>query len=235
MTTDAGTRLREAIEQRGFIDAATFARRVLEKPGTVRAQINRGSIPKKAAEKYARRLNVPVQWLLYGTGPSPFEADDREEPPEHEPPAAKIVEIEGEEFAALIRWDMRMSAGPGSVAPGMPEPMHRVLFRLDWIRRVTATPIDHLIVLDVDGDSMEPTLRSGDNCLVDLRQRAPGRRDGLYGINRDGELQVKRVAAHPVTGLLTISSDNPAYPRWVDILPGSIDIIGRVIWIGRQL
>jgi hypothetical protein len=148
---------------------------------------------------------------------------------------SKIVDVEGEAYASLVRWDMRLSAGHGAIAPGTPEKLNRVLFRLEWIKRVTATPIEHLIVLDIDGDSMEPTLRSGDNALVDRRQSLPKRRDGIYALNRDGELQVKRVAAHPVSNLLTITSDNPHYPSWPDINPDDVEIVGRLIWIGRAL
>ena len=54
-------------------------------------------------------------------------------------------------------------------------------------------------------------------------------------IRVDGGLQVKRVSAHPVSGLLTISSDNPAYRSYADIKPTDVAIVGRVIWIGRRM
>lgn len=152
-----------------------------------------------------------------------------------EPPASKVVDVDGEAYASLVRWDLRLSAGAGALAPATPVAVGRILFRLEWIKRVTSTPIDSLVVLDVDGDSMEPTLRHGDNVLLDLRQVSPKRKDGLYALNRDGELQVKRVAAHPVSGLLTIISDNPNYPTWKDIPPDDVSVFGRVIWMGRAL
>jgi phage repressor protein C with HTH and peptisase S24 domain len=82
---------------------------------------------------------------------------------------------------------------------------------------------------------MEPTLRSGDHALVDRTEVRPRQKDGLYVIRADGGLQVKRVSAHPVSGLLTISSDNPAYRSYADIRPGDVAVIGRVIWIGRRM
>lgn len=113
--------------------------------------------------------------------------------------------------------------------------MHYHLFRFAWLRSVTAAPIARLAVIEVDGDSMEPALRSGDTVLVDQTQAQPGRKDGMYVLNKDGDLQVKRVSAHPVTGRYTIKSDNPAYESWSDIEPDAIDIVGRVIWVGRRL
>jgi len=46
---------------------------------------------------------------------------------------------------------------------------------------------------------------------------------------------VKRLAVSPANRTVTIKSDNPAYPDWVDCDPGSITIIGRVVWAGRKL
>ena len=68
----AGDRLNLAIKKRGYPTKAAFAEAVGEEPGTVRQQINRGTVPKDVADKYARRLRVPVDWLLYSKGPSPF-------------------------------------------------------------------------------------------------------------------------------------------------------------------
>jgi phage repressor protein C with HTH and peptisase S24 domain len=40
---------------------------------------------------------------------------------------------------------------------------------------------------------------------------------------------------HPVSKLLTVKSDNPAYPTYDNIPPEEIVIMGRVVWIGRSL
>jgi hypothetical protein len=145
------------------------------------------------------------------------------------------LEFEGENYAALPRYDIRVGAGGGFVLPPMPAVASRILFRLDWLRRVTRAPLDQLAVVEVEGDSMEPTLRSGDNVLVDLSERNPGRRDAIYVIGSEDSLQIKRLQVHPTTKRLTIKSDNPAYETWHDIDPKKIDIVGRVIWIGRQV
>lgn len=196
----------------------------------------------------AAALGTSTEWLLYEKGPRDLPSENHE-PAEELPPSRattgmaepesvgyltdRTIEIEGDTYAAIPRFDMRASAGGGAVVPNIPEIKNRALFRLEWIRRVTRSPLKHLAIIEVEGDSMEPTLRPGDNILIDTLQKHPQRRDGIYAINRDGELQVKRVAAHPVTRLLTITSDNPNYPSWQDIPPDQIDIVGRVIWGAR--
>ena len=65
-------RLRKAIKRRGYDDMAAFAKAVGVKDTTLRGQVNRDSIPKGAAERYAQKLKIPVAWLLYRQGPDPF-------------------------------------------------------------------------------------------------------------------------------------------------------------------
>ena len=147
----------------------------------------------------------------------------------------EIVQIGGDRFAMLPVFETAVSAGPG-LEPEDGQPVHRIAFRADWLRQVARGSIADLVVLNVDGDSMEPTLRQGDTVLVDMGQRRPQQKDGIYIIRTDGGLQVKRVASNPVTGLLTVISDNREhYPSFADLSPAEVAVIGRVIWLGRQV
>jgi SOS-response transcriptional repressor LexA len=97
----------------------------------------------------------------------------------------------------------------------------------------TATP-DSLLAWRVRGDSMAPTLSDGDNVLIEDRGLAkPG--DGIYVIQTEAGVMVKRISIHPVTCCLSIISDNAAYPAFGDCDPAAIRIIGRVIWAGRRI
>ncbi len=147
--------------------------------------------------------------------------------------AKPILHFAGEEYGAVRSMRGRLAAGAGGEAEDSGEGL--MLFRMQWLRSVTAAPLEQLAAIPVDGDSMEPTLRTGDHALVDLTQRQPRRKDGLYVIRTDGGLQVKRVSAHPSTGRLVIRSDNPAYESYTDVDPASVEILGRVIWIGRRV
>jgi phage repressor protein C with HTH and peptisase S24 domain len=90
-------------------------------------------------------------------------------------------------------------------------------------------------VIQVEGDSMLPTLSDGDEILVDGSDGAARLRDGIYVLRIEDALMVKRLALSPVEKRVTIRSDNPAYPSWPDCDRSTIDVVGRVIWVGRRL
>lgn len=79
---------------------------------------------------------------------------------------------------------------------------------------------------------MAPTLNSGGDILVDLRDSAERPRDGIYVLLIEDAVVVKRLALNPTGRRVTVQSDNPAYPDWSldDLKP-----IGRVIWAGRRV
>ena len=148
-----------------------------------------------------------------------------------------IAEIAGEtgagaEHLAVPVYDLRAAAGAGALAADLPSAEH-LMFREQWLRRI-ASDLTQLFVLEISGDSMWETLHDGDHVLVDRAQINP-RREGLYVIRIDDMLQVKRISMHPVSKLLTIKSDNPAYRTYDNIPPEEIALVGRVVWIGRSL
>ena len=60
-------------------------------------------------------------------------------------------------------------------------------------------------------------------------------RDGIYVLRRDDALLVKRIAPSPASRRIMIKSDNSSYPSWPDCAIDEVDIIGRVVWVGRRL
>lgn len=126
------------------------------------------------------------------------------------------------------------SAGFGAVAEN--ESAHtRFGFDERWLARLTRAKGTSLSIINVAGDSMEPTLSSGDEVLVDASDQSSRLRDGIYVLRADDALVVKRVTLKPGGRKITISSDNPAYPSWDDVDRAAIQIVGRVIWFGRAL
>jgi phage repressor protein C with HTH and peptisase S24 domain len=77
---------------------------------------------------------------------------------------------------------------------------------------------------------MSPTLSEGDEIMVHRGDAAARLRDGIYVLRRDDELLVKRVAVNPASRRVTLKSDNPAYPTWVDCAVEDLAVIGRVVW-----
>lgn len=90
-------------------------------------------------------------------------------------------------------------------------------------------------IVAVEGDSMSPTLFSGDRILVDISRKMPSP-PGIFALWDGLGLVVKRVEyiPHSDPATVRIISDNPAhapYERTVE----EAHIIGRVIWVGRRL
>ena len=115
------------------------------------------------------------------------------------------------------------SAGPGAHA-GEEETFGTLRFTARWLRSLGLRP-DALSAISVTGDSMEPTLRHGDEILVD-RDWQP-LRDGIHVVRLDDAVLVKRL--EPVgAGRIALLSDNPAY-RVIECGLDDVVVIGRVV------
>lgn len=209
-------------------DLATASRLVGKNHAYLQQYVKRGT-PRNLPEEVRQALAAH------------FRVDADEFRPDGVPPGAAVarkarhlVPIAGHDYALLPVYDLRLSAGPGAWAGDDSEPLYFEPYRFQWLRSITAAAPEMLVVARVEGDSMEPTLHNGDQVLLD-RTRTRATRDGIYGLRRDEDLQVKRVAVDPRSGLLTIISDNVQYPRWEGVNPEAVEIIGRVIWLGREV
>lgn len=143
----------------------------------------------------------------------------------------------GEQPMGLVsvnRSFVRASAGPGAV-PADESPRPYFAFDERWLKALTGSAAGKLSIIRVEGDSMAPTLNTGDDILVDLGDTMERLRDGIYVLRADDVLVVKRLAVHPAGRRVTVQSDNPAYPDWPDCDIDDIHCIGRVIWAGRKL
>lgn len=133
-------------------------------------------------------------------------------------------------------YDVFASAGFGNDTPEE-KPEAYLTFPLKWLNDL-GNP-DEMNIIKIQGDSMEPELRSGDLVLVDYSQR--DLRDGLFAISIDDMLYVKRLEVKGRHKARVVST-NPAYESLEISLSGSDDvnqsadrIVGRVVWAGRAL
>jgi transposase-like protein len=133
------------------------------------------------------------------------------------------------DWADIPRLPLGASAGPGTVALD-PVPIDRLRFSGRWLRQQGLEP-GMLSVIEVEGDSMEPTLRDGDEILLDRAPRPL--RSGLHVIRLDDVLLVKRLEPGP-SGTLLVISDNPAYPR-MERARADVAVLGRVVWKGGRI
>lgn len=127
------------------------------------------------------------------------------------------------------RLPVSASAGPGS-AIGDELPFDNFRFSKRWLRE-QGLEGGELSAITVEGDSMEPLLRAGDEVLVDRRTRPF--RDGIHVVRLEDTLLVKRVASQG-GGRLSLLSQNLAYPP-IDVDMNEVEIIGRVVWKSGRL
>lgn len=133
------------------------------------------------------------------------------------------------DWADIPRLPLGASAGPGTLAQDA-APTDRLRFSGRWLRQQGLEP-GMLSVIEVEGDSMEPTLRDGDEILVDRSPRPL--RSGLHVIRLDDVLLVKRLEPGSA-GTVQIISDNAAYPR-MERSRAEVVVIGRVVWKGGRI
>jgi len=134
----------------------------------------------------------------------------------------------------IPKLDVQPSAGPGGSVDSEVTLTHYGFDRR-WLRQISGGRPETLSIVRVRGDSMAPTLIDGDDILVDYMESRSALRDGIYVLQLDNALLVKRIALGPASNKLTVTSDNPAYPSWTNIATDDVRIVGRVIWTGRKL
>ena len=131
-------------------------------------------------------------------------------------------------------YDVQASAGHGALAEAERR-SSQIAFEGKWLKKLTASNASKLSIISVAGDSMEPTLFDGDDIMWNMDDAMARLRDGIYVLRRDDALSVKRIALDPSSNKVSIISDNPAYPPRHGISRGSLNILGRVLWVGRKL
>jgi phage repressor protein C with HTH and peptisase S24 domain len=133
------------------------------------------------------------------------------------------------DWMEVPRLALGASAGPGVLASDE-QPIGAFRFGARWLREQGLDPA-HLSAIRVEGDSMEGTLRDGDEILVDRTPRPP--RDGIHVVRVGDALLVKRLDIGK-PGVVALVSDNPAY-RTLELAPNEVEVIGRVVWKSGRL
>ncbi len=97
----------------------------------------------------------------------------------------------------------------------------------NWADRRGYNP-EHLLAIDVKGESMEPTLYEGDTVVINLADKKPVD-NGVFAINYDGEAVVKRMSRD--AGQWWLMSDNFDQRKFYRRMCSGTEciIIGRVV------
>jgi phage repressor protein C with HTH and peptisase S24 domain len=140
-----------------------------------------------------------------------------------------VVNESDDDFVLIPHLSGKISAGIG-LAPE--NEIHvRVAFRKDWIKK-KGSP-EQMSLIKVKGDSMEPTLSSGDMILVDHSRNTIDPQGGIYAIVIDDMIMIKRL--HVLgTNKIRIVSDNPHYEP-IETTADELKINGKVLWFCREL
>jgi phage repressor protein C with HTH and peptisase S24 domain len=183
--------------------------------------INRSAIT-QARKKDA----IPANWLLhlfrrYGLNPDFAETGK----------GPVFLQQEGLEYAQIPKVKARLCAGSGSFETGS-EVEGYYSFQKAWLRNKGRA--DNMVLMDIFGNSMAPEMKDGDTVLIDQAQMSI-LSGAVYAVGVEDTIMVKRVEKHP--GTLVLLSDNRDYaPIYLkDREAELVRIIGKVIWICREL
>lgn len=213
-------RLKQSREDAGFPDAATAAKAFgFTYPTYAGHENGSRGVKRDALMRYAKAFGVSVEWLMSGRGMKSRKSSD--------------WEIDGEPYLPVPVYDIRAAAGAGALVEDGEPSAHQV-FREGFLRRLTKSALETLSVIQVSGDSMWETLHDGDAVLVD-RSVTRIVKDGIYIIQIEGELLVKRCSRDLDDGSVIVQSDNPRYATQRVKKADRLSVLGRVIWIGRAL
>lgn len=134
------------------------------------------------------------------------------------------------QFWFVPRISARASAGGGIDNPEAAL-SGALAFRKAWIEQELRVRPNKLYVVEVSGNSMEPTLCSGDVVLIDTGQ-CEVMSDGVFVLQDGEDAYVKRLQRLP-GGTINAISDNAKLPNFV--LTEATRIIGRVVWRGGRI
>jgi len=123
--------------------------------------------------------------------------------------------------------------GMGATYLDGPVETEKRVFSRSWLRNFTRAAPEQLFWTLGDGDSMEPTIRSGEVILIDRSQDTLRSADGIWAVTVGDIVQVKRLRPR-ASGAVEILSDNPAVPPDLAV-DGELHVIGRVVAVVRRL
>ena len=175
--------------------------------------------------KISQITNYSLHWLLTGEGPLLIEA------------TASMVREDSASYGALGEFTLVPRLSPADEA-GMDvkgiekRGRDRYAFRRAWLH--SKGNVEDLVLLEVRGDSMDPTIADGDAVLIDCskKQVLAG---CMYALRFKNAVMVRRL--QPIgAARIKVMSDNKLYDSYeIDLETGDIEIIGQVIWIGREV
>lgn len=171
----------------------------------------RNTIPYKEVCETAIQEGISISWLLTGEGE---------------------VKEGGAEYINVPEYKIEASAGHGSLVEDE-TPSQYIAIKKSSLA-ASGVNTSNLIIMYARGDSMEPTIFSGDPLFVDRNATSIAPDGGIYIFNYGTDVFVKRLQM-TFTGDVLVISDNAKYPS--QTIPKAdleqMRIAGRVVVYGR--
>lgn len=207
----------EIIEFAG-VSAAEVARKAKIDPETVRRPAT-GKATTRISQRTLEKLRAAYPGFPGWTGDSDWE-----------PSSSGLATAEAD-MVELEQIDLRYGLG-ASYADG-PVGVERRPFSREWLRTITSTPPRNLFWAIGDGDSMEPTIRSGEVILIDRTEGRQYLDDGIWALTHGEIGMIKRLRRLP-DGTIELHSDNHLVRPYA-AQQDHLNVIGRVVAVVRTL
>lgn len=187
-------------------------------------QVNRSAVTQAR-----KKDSIPATWLLHlyrlkGLNPDWLEGGSG-------PEIISGTADNNRGYHAVPKVKARLCAGGGSFEVAS-EIEGYYSFQSQWLRHKGKA--DQMVLMDVFGHSMKPEIKDGDTVLIDQTQKdvIAG---AIYAVGIEDTIMVKRLEKHPQK--LVLLSDNKEFaPIFLTSEEmDSIRIIGKVLWICREL
>lgn len=203
--------------------------------GTIIRWESGSSIPSDKLAEFAK-LGFDISYVVTGIRTESTKKDTSIE--EERTPVQHLSKNETSFLPANLFYvpvvDVEASAGHGAMVISEEYSDKSMVFDCQWLSKRNLNK-SNLVVITAKGDSMHPTIISGESLVVDTSP-LDNFVDGIYVIDLDSHLLVKRLQRQ-FTGGIKILSDNPAYEAQL-VPQESLDqlhIVGRVVWMGKDL
>ena len=175
---------------------------------------NNNKIPDKWIVKLYRKFGFNPEWIETGIGNVFIHTESNSDV----------------EFKFIPKVAARLSAGTGSF--DSEETVKEYLsFQTKWLAGKGS--VNHMVAMEVFGQSMEPMIKEGDTVLIDQSQKniLAG---AIYALGVEDTILIKRLEKHP--NKLVLCSDNKDYESiYLESEEAdTLRIIGKVIWSCRE-
>jgi SOS-response transcriptional repressor LexA len=166
----------------------------------------RNSIPFKEIMEFCANKKLSINWLFFDQ-------------------AIDMLAEETDKFFQIHYFsDVRASAGGGAFT--FDENYEVLTVDRTIMNNVISSSNQKIDAINVDGESMEPTLQDGSIVFIDRTQTNISK-DGIYIASTTAGLFIKRIRQR-ADGMVELISDNKAYSPEI-MLVDEVKIVGRVV------